>query len=65
MYPKNETFSSLDMSKGPLIVLGDDSFIDSLWKGRIDLDYVTCPNLQNNFMFLRNIILYFIVKVCN
>ena len=34
-----ETFSSLDMSKGPPIVLGDDSLTDSLAKGRIDLDH--------------------------
>ena len=27
------------MSKGPPIVLGDDSLIDSLGKGRIDLDH--------------------------
>ena len=35
-----EIFSSLDMSKGPPIVLGDDSLTDSLGKGRIDLDHV-------------------------
>ena len=34
-----ETFSSLDMSKGPPIVLGYDSLTDSLGKGRIDLDH--------------------------
>ena len=34
-----ETFSSLDMSKGPPIVLRDDSLTDSLGKGRIDLDH--------------------------
>ena len=34
-----EAFSSLDMSKGPPIVLGDDSLTESLGKGRIDLDH--------------------------
>ena len=33
MVLKKETFSSLDMSKGPPIVLGDDSLTDSLGKG--------------------------------
>ena len=39
MVSTKETFSSLDMSKGPPIVLGDDSLIDILGKGRIDLDH--------------------------
>ena len=39
MVSTKETFSSLDMSKGPPIVLGDDSITDSLGKGRIDLDH--------------------------
>ena len=34
-----QAFSSLDMSKGPPLVLGDDSLTDSLGKGRIDLDH--------------------------
>ena len=34
-----EAFSSLDMSKGPPIGLGDDSLTDSLGKGRIDIDH--------------------------
>ena len=34
-----EIFSSLDCSKGTKIVLGDDSFTDSMGKGRIDLDH--------------------------
>ena len=34
-----EEFTSLDMSKGPPIVLGDDSLTESLGKGRIDLDH--------------------------
>ena len=39
MVSTKETLSSLDMLKGPLIVLGDDSLTDSLGKGRIDLDH--------------------------
>ena len=39
MVSTKEAFSSLDMSKGPLIVLGDESLTDSLGKGRIDLDH--------------------------
>ena len=39
MVSTKEEFSSLDMSKGPPIVLGDDSLTDSLGKGRIDLDH--------------------------
>ena len=34
-----DTFSSLDDSEGPKLVLGDDSVTDSLGKGRIDLDH--------------------------
>ena len=34
-----ENFSSHDNSKGPKIVLGDDSVIDSMGKGRIDIDH--------------------------
>ena len=39
MVSTKKELSSLDMSKGPPIVLGDDSLIDSLDKGRIDLDH--------------------------
>ena len=39
MVSTKEIFSSLDMSKCPPIFLGDGSFIDSLGKGRIDLDH--------------------------
>ena len=39
MVSTRETFSSLDDSKGPKIVLGDDSVTDSMGKGRIDLDH--------------------------
>ena len=38
MVSTREIFSSLDMSKGPPIVLGDNSLIDSMGKGRIYLD---------------------------
>ena len=40
-----EAFSSLDKSKGPSIVLGDDSLIESLGKGRIDLDHGQFSNV--------------------
>ena len=39
MVSTKEAFSSLDMSKGPPIVLGDDSLTESLGEGRIDLDH--------------------------
>ena len=39
MVSTKEAFSSLDMSKGPSIVLGDDSLTESKGKGRIDLDH--------------------------
>ena len=39
MVSTKEAFSSLDMLKGPPIVLGDDSLTKSLGKGRIDLDH--------------------------
>ena len=51
-----EAFSSLDMSKGPPIVLGDDSLIESLGKGRIDLDHaffkdvLYVPGLASNIL---------------
>ena len=51
-----ETFSSLDMSKGPPIVLGDDYLTDSLGKGRIDLDHgkfnnvLYVPGLASNLL---------------
>ena len=40
-----EEFSSLNMSKGPPIVLGDDSLTESLGKGRIDLDHGQFSNV--------------------
>ena len=39
MVSTREAFSSLDISKGPKIVLGDDSLTDSMGKGRIDIDH--------------------------
>ena len=41
MVSTKEAFTSLDMSKGLPIVLGDDSLTESLGKGRIDLDMVS------------------------
>ena len=40
-----EAFTSLDMLKGPPIVLGDDSLTKSLGKGRIDLDHGLFSNV--------------------
>ena len=34
-----EVLSSLEMLKVPPIILGDNSLIDSMGKGRIDLDH--------------------------
>ena len=39
MVSTKEALSSLEMSKGPPIVLGDDSLSESLGKGRIDIDH--------------------------
>ena len=39
MVSKKETFSSLDMSKGPPMILGNDSLTKILGKGRIDLNH--------------------------
>ena len=56
MVSTKEAFSSLDMSKGPLIVLGDDSLTESLGKGRIDLDHgqfsnvLYVPGLASNLL---------------
>ena len=53
-----EKFSSLDMSKGPPIVLGDKSLTDSLGKGRIDLDHgkfnnvLYVPGLASNLFLV-------------
>ena len=51
-----EIFSSLDMLKGPPIVLGDNSLTDSMGKGRIDLDHgnfnnvLYVPGLASNLL---------------
>ena len=45
MVSSKEAFSSLYMSKGPPIVLGDDSLTDSLGKGRIVLDHGKFSNV--------------------
>ena len=56
MVSTKEAFSSPDMPKGPPIVLGDDSLIDSLGKGRIDLDHgkfnnvLYVPGLASNLL---------------
>ena len=56
MVSTKEAFSSLDMSKGPPIVLGDESLTDSLGKGRIDLDHgkfsnvLYVPSLASNLL---------------
>ena len=41
-----DTFSSLDMSKGPPIVLGDNSLTDNMGKGKIDLDHSSFNNVM-------------------
>ena len=45
MVSTKEIFSSLDMSKGPPIVLGDNSLADSMGKGRIDLYHCNFNNV--------------------
>ena len=51
-----EAFSSLDMSKGTPIVLGDESVTDSLGEGRIELDHgkfnnvLYVPGLSSNLL---------------
>ena len=56
MVSTKEVFTSLDMSKGPPIVLGDDSLIEILGKGRIDLDngkfsnVLYVPGLASNLL---------------
>ena len=45
MVSTKEAFTSLDMSKGPPIVLGDDSLTKRLGKGRIDLDHGKFSNV--------------------
>ena len=58
MVSTKEEFTSLDMSKGPPIVLGDNSLTESLGKGRIDLDHgqlsnvLYVPGLASNILSL-------------
>ena len=58
MVSTKEAFSSLDMSKGPPIVLGDDSLTKRLGKGRIDIDHgqfinmLYVPGLASNLLLV-------------
>ena len=45
MVLRKEVLSSLNMSKGPPIVLGDNSLTDSMGKGRIDLYHCNFNNV--------------------
>ena len=45
MVSTKQAFSSLDMSKGQSIVLGDDSLTESKGKGRIELDHGNFKNV--------------------
>ena len=53
-----EIFSSLDMSKGPPIVLGDNSLTGHMGKGRIDLDHgnlnkvLYVPGIASNLLLV-------------
>ena len=53
-----EIFSSLEMSKGIPIVLGDNSLTDSMGKGRIGIDHgnfnnvLYVPGLASNLLSL-------------
>ena len=56
MISKKGAFSSLDMLKGPPIVLGDNSLTDSMGKGRIDINHgnfnnvLYVPGLASNLL---------------
>ena len=56
MVSTKEILSSLDMLKGPPIVLGDNSLTESMGKGRIDLDHgnfnnvLYVPSLASNLL---------------
>ena len=58
MVSTRDIFSSLDMSKGPLIVLGDNSLSDNMGKGRIDIDHgnfnnvLYVPGLTSNLVLV-------------
>ena len=59
MVSTKETFSSLDMLKGPPIVLGDDCITDSLGKGRIDLDHGKFGNVLYVIGLASNLLLVY------
>ena len=56
MVSTKEEFSSLDMLKGPPIVMGDDFLTNGMGKGRIDLDHgkfsnvLYVPGLASNLL---------------
>ena len=58
MVSTEEAFISLDMLKGPPIVLGDDSLTESFGKGRIDFDHgkfsnvLYVPGLASNLLLV-------------
>ena len=58
MVSTKEALFSLEILKGPPIVLGDDSLTNSLGKGRIDLDHgsfnnvLYVPGLASNLLSL-------------
>ena len=58
MVSARDIFSSLDMSEGPPIVLGDNSLTDSMGKGRIDLNHgnfnnvLYVPGLASNLLLV-------------
>ena len=56
MVSTKETFSSLNMSKGPPIGLGHDSLTDSLGKGRIDIDHGKFNNVLYVLVLASNLL---------
>ena len=59
MVSTREMFSSLDMSKVPPIVLGDNSLTDSMGKGRIDIDHGNFNNVVYVLGLASNILLVY------
>ena len=59
MVSAKEEFSSLDMSKGPPIVFGDDSLTDNLGKGRIDLEHGKFNNVLYVLGLASNLLLVY------
>src|SRR5713226_8117411 len=59
MVSTKEAFTSLDMSKGPPIVLGDESLTKSLGKGRIDLDHGKFSNVLYVLGLSSNVLLLY------